>query len=68
MFRNTFLIRDNWILPLSQGDQGKGVPPQLWYVLLVHENAAIGFVVLQSEEILWLIICFAIHFLCVTTV
>ena len=34
----------------------------------VQENAAIGFVVLQSAEILWLIVCFAIHFLCVTTV
>ena len=34
----------------------------------VQENAAIGLVVLQSAEILWLIICFAIHFLCVTTV
>ena len=33
----------------------------------VQENAAIGLVVLQSAEILWLIICFAIHFLCVNT-
>ena len=33
----------------------------------VQENAAIGLVVLQSAEILWLIICFAIHVLCVTT-
>ena len=31
-----------------------------------QENAAIGLVVLQSAEILELIICFAIHFLCVT--
>ena len=31
-----------------------------------QENAAIGLVVLQSAEILGLIICFAIHFLCVT--
>ena len=30
----------------------------------VQENAAIGLVVLQSAEILGLIICFAIHFLC----
>ena len=29
----------------------------------VQENAAIGLVVLQSAEILGLIICFAIHFL-----
>ena len=32
----------------------------------VQENATIGLVVLQSAEILGLIICFAIHFLCVT--
>ena len=32
----------------------------------VQENAAIGLVALQSAEILWLIICFAIHFLRVT--
>ena len=32
----------------------------------VQENAAIGLVVLQSAEIPGLIICFAIHFLCVT--
>ena len=32
----------------------------------VQENAAIGFVVLQTAEILELIICFAIYFLCVT--
>ena len=32
----------------------------------VQENAAIGLVVLQSAEILGLIILFAIHFLCVT--
>ena len=34
----------------------------------VQVNAAIGLVVLQSAEILWLIILFAIHFLFVTTV
>ena len=33
----------------------------------VQENAGIGLVVLQSAEILGLIILFAIHFLCVTT-
>ena len=32
----------------------------------VQENGAIGLVVLQTAEILGLIICFAIHFLCVT--
>ena len=32
----------------------------------VQENAAIGLVVLQSAEILELIICVALHFLCVT--
>ena len=32
----------------------------------VQENAAIGLVVLQSAEILGLMICFAIHFLSVT--
>ena len=36
MFRNTFPMRDNSIIPLSLGDQGKGVRPQFWYVLLVH--------------------------------
>ena len=32
----------------------------------VQEKSAIGFVLLQTAEILGLIICFAIHFLCVT--
>ena len=32
----------------------------------VQENAVIGLVVLQSAEILGLIICFALHFLCET--
>ena len=32
----------------------------------VQENGEIGLVVLQTAEILRLIICFAIHFLCVT--
>ena len=32
----------------------------------VQENAAIGLVVLQSVEFLGLMICFTIHFLCVT--
>ena len=43
--------------------QGKGVRSQLWYVLLVHmENKRM----VQTAEILGLIICFAIHFFCVT--
>ena len=65
-------MRDNSMIPISLGDQVKGVRPRLWYVLFctrgVQENAAIGLVVLQSAEILVLIICFAIHFLCVTIV
>ena len=32
----------------------------------VQENVAIGLVVLQTAEILGLMICFAIHFLCLT--
>ena len=32
----------------------------------VQENGAIGLVLLQTAEILGLMICFAIHFLCVT--
>ena len=32
----------------------------------VQENGTIGLVVLQSAVILGLMICFAIHFLCVT--
>ena len=32
----------------------------------VLENGAIGLVLLQTAEILGLMICFAIHFLCVT--
>ena len=32
---------------------------------VVQENGSIGLVVLQTVEILGLIICFAIHFLCV---
>ena len=32
----------------------------------VQENGAIGLVVTQTAEIVGLIICFAIHFLCVT--
>ena len=32
----------------------------------VQEKDAIGLIILQTAEILGLIICFAIHFLCVT--
>ena len=32
----------------------------------VQENGAIGLVILQTAEILGLIICLATHFLCVT--
>ena len=32
----------------------------------VQEKGAIGLVILQTAEILGLIICFVIHFLCVT--
>ena len=32
----------------------------------VQENGLIGLVLLQTAEILGLMICFAIHFLCVT--
>ena len=35
--------------------------------LAVQENAAIGLVVHHSAEILGLMICFAIHFLCLRT-
>ena len=36
MFLNTFPMRDYCIIHLSLGDQGLGVRPQLWCVLLVH--------------------------------
>ena len=67
MFRNRFPMRDNRMIPLSLRDQRKGVRPGLWYVHLEQvENGAIGLVLLQTAEILGLMICFAIHFLCVT--
>ena len=43
-------------MPLSLGDQGKGVRPQLWYTRGVQENGANRLVVLQIAEILVLII------------
>ena len=36
MLRNTFPMRDNCIIPLTLGVQGKGVQSQVWYVLLVR--------------------------------
>ena len=36
IFHNTFPMRDNLIIHLRLGEKGKGVPTQLWYVLLVH--------------------------------
>ena len=69
MFRNTFPMRDYCVIQLSLG--GRGVRCTTSTLLCtsctrgVQDNAAIGLVVLQSAEILGLIICFAIHFLCV---
>ena len=70
MFRNTFPMRDNRIIPLNLEDQVLGERPQgLGCTSCTHgvqENIAIGLFILQTAEILGLIICFAIHFLCVT--
>ena len=68
MFRNTFPMRENLIIPPSLEDQGKCVQPLICTSCTrgVQENGAICLVVLQTAEILGLIICFAIHFLCVT--
>ena len=38
----------------------------MYFLYGVQENGAIPLVVIQTAEILGLIICFAIHFLCVT--
>ena len=38
----------------------------MYFLYSVLENGAIGLVLLQTAEILGLMICFAIHFLCVT--
>ena len=68
MFRNTFPMRDNTSKPRRpwvRCTTSALVCPSC--TRGVQENAAIGLVVLQTAEILWLIICFAIHFLCVTT-
>ena len=70
MFRNTFPMRDNSIMGPKPWRPGKKCRTSALVctscTLGVQENAAIGFVILLSAEILGLIICFAIHFLCVT--
>ena len=68
MFRNTF--------PMSVNNTPKSRRPGVRCTISallctsctrgVQENGAICLVVLQTAEILGLIICFAIHFLCVT--
>ena len=66
MFRNTFPMRNYCIIHLSLGDQCNVYHSALVCTSCtrrVQENAAIGLVVLQSAEILGLIICFAIHLL-----
>ena len=55
-------MRDNWKPGVSCTVSGLVCTS---CTLGVQENAAIGLVVLQSAEILVLIICFAIPFLCV---
>ena len=62
MFRNTFPMRDYCIIQLSLGEQELGVRRQLWYVLFSHMCTR---ECCNRLGILWLIICFAIHFLCV---
>ena len=68
MFRNTFLMRDN----MNNTPKTRG--PGVWCTTSalvctcthgVQEKGAICLVILQTAEILGLI-CFAIHFLCVT--
>ena len=63
MFRNTFPT------PKPRGPGVRCTTSALVCTSCTHgvqENGAIGLVVLQTAEILGLIICFAIHFLCVT--
>ena len=63
MFRNTFPMCDNWIIPLSLGDQVKVYTSALVCTSCtrgVQENGALCLVVHQTAEILGLIICFAI--------
>ena len=71
MFRNTFPMLDNK-LNNTLKLKGPGVRCTTSTFVCtyctsgVQENSAISLVVLQIAEILGLIICFAIHFLCVT--
>ena len=71
MFRNTFPMRDNK-LNNTPKPRRPGVRCTTSALVCtsctrgVQENGAIGLVILQTAEILGLIICFAIHFLCVT--
>ena len=44
MFRNTFPMRDNLIIPLSLEDQGKCVQPQLWYGYRISVRLRLFFV------------------------
>ena len=70
MLRNTFPMCDYCIIHLSLEPPGARCTTSALICTsctrAVQENVAIGLVVLQSTEILGLIICFAIHFLCVT--
>ena len=70
MFRNTFPMRDKLNNTPKPGTQGVMCTTSALVCSSctrgVQENGAIGLFVLQSAEILGLIICFAIHFLCVT--
>ena len=72
MFRNTFPMRDYCIIsPKPRRPEVRCTTSALVCTSCTRgeqENAAIGLVVLQSAVILGLFICFAIHFLCVTTV
>ena len=68
MFRNTFPMRDNY----THKPRRPGVRCTTSALVCtsctrgVQENGAICLVVLQTAEILGLIICFAIHFLWMT--
>ena len=69
MFRNTIPMRDISIIHLSIRDQGVRCTTSALVCTSctpgVQQNGAIAFFVHQTAEILGLIICFAIHFLCV---
>ena len=70
MFRNTFPMRENGInIPKPRRPEVRCTTSALVCTSCtrrVQENAAICLVVLQTADILGLITCFAIHFLCVT--